>query len=108
MDELLDHWLICHERFERDAGKLKNLARISYERFANDPKAVLGSLFHDLGLASHPPPETIKANNNMRYFIYWHSLPRHERHTLIDRFEDRVRPLGYSIAEVDKVPHDRP
>ncbi len=108
LDELLDHWLVCHERFERDADNLKNLTRISYERFVADPKAVLGSLFRDLGLAPHPPPEAIKAHNNMRYFIYWHSLQRGERQVLIDRFEDRVLSLGYSMAELDKMPDDRP
>jgi len=108
LHELLDHWLLCHERFSRDAGNLKSLMQISYERFASDPEAVLASLFHDFGLAPHPPPETIKAHNNMRYFIYWHSLPHDERQVLIDRFEDRVRPFGYSMAALDKVPDDRP
>jgi len=52
IDDLLRHWLICHEQFEDDRDHLDNVLTLKYEQFVNQPDKELDRFFHLLVLNS--------------------------------------------------------
>jgi len=47
---LIRHWLICHERYRKDAPSLKYLLEVRYEDFVADPEGVIGRIYDFVGL----------------------------------------------------------
>ncbi|MCP5108396.1 MAG: sulfotransferase, partial [bacterium] len=50
IDSLLEHWITCHNIFERDKVHLKHLYVLKYEDFVNDPDAFLKEIYDFLGI----------------------------------------------------------
>lgn len=99
---LLEHWLRCHEIFERDHDSLARVHVVHYEDLVREPEAVLGRIFEFLGLEPIPPSEPIDREANQRYFEQWRKLRRHPLLWLYVaiaelRLERRARRFGYSL-----------
>jgi hypothetical protein len=99
---LLEHWLRCHEIFEKDRPQLERLHVIRYEDLVREPEATLRGVFEFLGLDPIPSAEPVEAGANERYFEQWRALKRDPRmRVYLDlaslRYERRARRFGYSL-----------
>lgn len=104
VDSLIEHWLICHERFERDRAHLQNVHVLRYEDFVEQPEQRLGELYAFLGLSRAPLLRDVRRGVNDRYWTKWVGrqrslLTRPYISRIVARYEDRVRRLGYSLLE---------
>ena len=100
---LMRHWLVCHERFERDLPYLDNVHVIRYEDFVDNPEQELGSIFDYLELENAPLTQTIRSNVNDRYWDIWEarrsSAPtRWYDRRLVRRMESSMNRFGYSLT----------
>jgi hypothetical protein len=100
-ENLIEHWLLCHEKFLEDAAHLERLITVKYENFVARPQATLDAVYAFLGLPSHPLSEEIEAGINDRYLSQWHAMsqdPQQQR--VVEqamRLEPAVRRFGYSL-----------
>ena len=98
---LLEHWLHCHEIFERDRPQLERVHAIRYEDLVRQPEDVLRGIFEFLALDPVPPSEPV-TDHDERYFEEWRVLKRDPRMRLYLelaalRYERRARRFGYSL-----------
>lgn len=104
---LVEHWLVCHERFERDRPLLRHLHVLHYEDFVDSPQEHLERLHEFLGLAPAPLTRDIRPRINDRYWQKWMDrrsspLTRHYANWIIRKFEDRVARFGYSLRHLER------
>lgn len=109
---LIDHWLTGYETFLADAPRLRNVLVVRYEELVTDPGAELAKVFDFLGLDPHSESWPVSTSLNARYVSRWRGsravgyiplkktlyLRRIER-----RFESRLAPYGYSLAEPERL-----
>lgn len=106
--QLLEHWLRCHEIFERDRPKLERVHVIRYEDLVREPEPVLRGVFEFLALEPIPPSEEVRPGQDERYFQEWRALKRDPRLRLyLDlaglRLEQRARRFGYSLLRPERL-----
>lgn len=106
LPSLIEHWCICHERVQQDHRSLRSVLRLRYERFVADPVRALGRICALLQIDSHKAQEVIRTGVNEKYFRVWRrrldSIGRRRGlRRAVDRFEPRVRELGYSLVDLD-------
>jgi hypothetical protein len=100
---LIEHWVVCHERFLADSEHLNQVHVLWYEDMVARPEAVLGEVWHAFGLDSVPLSETIHSHNGP-YLAQWARLGRSVwgrvyQDWICRRFEARVGAFGYSLAD---------
>ncbi len=105
VDELLRHWVHCHEILERDLPHLDRALIVPYEGFVADPDATLGRVYDFLGLPHHPNPLPIRGETNDRYYRMWREQTSRRvagRRTRLaaTQLEARVRRFGYSLDDL--------
>lgn len=105
VQELLRHWVHCHEILERDLPSIERALVVPYEGFVADPDATLRRLYAFLGLEHHPNPLPIRGETNDRYYRMW--LERRNRRLAglpsrraAAELEPRVRRFGYSLDDL--------
>jgi hypothetical protein len=104
LESLIEHWLICHERYAADRDRLRSLLTLKYEDLVGQPERVLSGVWEFLGLPPVPPGETVDPAVNDRYFSRWRELQRHEPQRierLVAACEPRVAAFGYSLRVAD-------
>ncbi len=105
LHSLIQHWLICYERFEADKPYLNRVLVLKYEDFIASPQAILNQIYGFIGIAPVPLTQTIRQGVNDRYFTWWsnqrHGLKTLYRAYLEYRFESRVNRFGYSLRGLD-------
>lgn len=100
---LVKHWLVCHERFKKDEGNLKNCMIVHYEDFIRDPNETLAEIWKFIGVEDYSPDREIRRGVNNKYFANWHALDQEGlllktyKKIIKLRFEQRVQKLGYSL-----------
>lgn len=103
VEDLIEHWLICHERFEGDIAHLKRVSVVRYEDFVTRPQLTVDTIYAFLGLPPHPLSEEIGLNVNARYLAQWRAMREHPQHrSSIERamrLAERVRVFGYSLVD---------
>lgn len=112
IDRLLEHWVTCHERFERDHRCLRNAYVLKYESFVKQPEEALSKIYSFIGLDFAPSKQSIKSDLNEKYFEMWRRRPigRYNHPPLRQlarlyfrvRFEKRVNRFGYSLVDFSK------
>lgn len=107
IDRLLEHWVVCHERFEADRPHLHRSTVVRYEELVTDPERVLAELFRFVGVEPVPAGEPVHSRINGKYFERWEELrrgffSRSRLRRATERFEDRVRAFGYSLHEPEQ------
>ena len=95
---LLDHWLICHEQFERDSRYLHNIKILKYESFVSNSQQVLNDIFAFLGLPAFTGSVVVRGNENSRYFEKWKLK---EDSSKFEDLESRFRHFGYSLFDLE-------
>lgn len=102
---LFDHWLRCHEIFEKDKWHLKHVHELSYEEYVSNPVGAMDNIAKFLG---RPPVEAnaSQANGsyNEKYLARWRNMVSSSwltpyYHRIIDTYEDRFLGYGYSLKE---------
>ena len=93
---LVEHWLICHERFPCDRAVLQRVYVLCYEDFVANPQEQLDGLYSFLGLPSTQVTREIRKTVNARYLEKWdrrrrNLLTRLHASRLANQFEERVR-----------------
>lgn len=100
---LIEHWLVCHERFEQDRAKLDSVHVIRYEDFVAKPQEHLDDMATFLSLPAEPLKREVRPGVNDRYLAKWNKrrrnlITRPYAQHLIRRFEDRLNRFGYSLS----------
>lgn len=99
---LIEHWLVCHERFERDRPHLNEVLVVRYEDFVANPQERLHEMQAFLGLPPAELQREVQGGVNDRYWRAWearrsHPLTRFYAQAVVRRLEERVRRFGYSL-----------
>jgi hypothetical protein len=108
--ELLEHSILCYERFLGDMRHLKHLAVFRYEEFVQSPRPTLDLITDWLGMPRVELKHEVRPDVNAKYFETF----REEQRSLLNRlkptfakmpekFEARANALGYSIGEPEKL-----
>jgi hypothetical protein len=102
--ELIEHWLVCHERFRQDEEHLKRLLVLSYEDFVEQPQTALTKIYSFLNLPDHSNAIEVREDANEHYLRLWRtghdgvlSGDRIETDRIKSRYERRVAAFGYSL-----------
>ncbi len=102
---LLRHWLAAHERCARDAGHVRSLLVVAYERLTTEPESALAAIHGWLGLRdADPRAHTRLQGSNDRYFARWRDMRSSAARGLYARFIERrfdpaVARYGYRMGD---------
>ncbi|MEL7035333.1 MAG: sulfotransferase [Cyanobacteria bacterium J06592_8] len=105
MGSLIQHWLVCHDRFEADRPFLNQVLVLKYEDLIDNSSIILEEVYRFIGVEVIPATQAIRSGVNDRYFAWWNrrnNLIRSVYHQyLIRRFESRVNRFGYSLIDLE-------
>lgn len=119
---LLDHTLLCYERFQTDMHFLRRLYVLRYEEFVLAPSIHLKKLAEWLGISTFECFQAVRRRVNKRYFASWRRgvdldsrRDRREIQQLADRFSRRASAFGYRMHDPEALDaltwcgvHERP
>lgn len=110
---LVEHWLVCHERFTQDSKYLRKVFILKFEDFVARPQILLDDLCAFLGIEAVPVSQTVRHDANERYFSRWSGLidglqTRPQVECIQHTFEKCVNRFGYSLIDLDRVEPLRP
>lgn len=99
---LIEHWLVCHERFDSDKSHLENVYVVKYEDFVTAPESTLKAIFSFLGIDNAPITQKMRSNVNDKYFVQWEKFQkglftRSHASQVIEDFEERANYFGYDL-----------
>ena len=102
LNSLIEHWLICHEKFKLDSTYLKNISLIRYEEFVSSPQNIINKLFDNIGIESIILNRKIKKNINEKYFEEWRKkkkkyISKMYIEKLENKYKKRVLKFGYDL-----------
>jgi hypothetical protein len=106
---LVEHWLVAHELFLRDAERLANVRLVRYEEMVADPGPVMAAMFDFLGLDPHHGGWQARPGLNRRYLKRWRRIPLGPLTRpvwpagLDDGLEARARAWGYSLKRPEEL-----
>jgi Sulfotransferase family len=103
---LLDHTLLCYERFQADMPFLRRLYVLRYEEFVLAPSAHLMKLAEWLGIGTFECLQAVRQRVNDHYFASWRRgfdldlrRDRKQIHRLADQFSQRAAAFGYRMHD---------
>lgn len=104
---LLEHWLICHERFDLDRKFLRRVLTVKYEDFMRNPQAILDSIGVFCGIEPVLLSQQVRQNLNDTYFEKWCEYREQARSSIPDYYfehllERRFMHFGYSLLDSTK------
>lgn len=111
IQSLLEHWLICTERFDLDRQYLRRVFVLKYEEFIRKPQAMMDDIYSFIGLESLPLIQEVRADENNKYFHLWNGvLPKiysqeGMQHYVEGIVENRVNRFGYSMIDLERIEH---
>lgn len=101
--DLLEHSLLCYERFFKDAPYLDKVYVLRYEDLVQSPQEQVESLFGWIGINMHDFEVTVRKDDNEKYFSAWNSekgiLSAKGIHAETAEHEYRMNAYGYSFKE---------
>lgn len=110
MYSLMEHWLRCHERFDRDRKYLQNVIVVKYENFVASPQQTLDLVFDCIGVDAISMAPQINPNANQNYFAKWRQMKYQQGwlksiycQVIENLFEKRVNRFGYSLEDLEQV-----
>jgi hypothetical protein len=69
--ELVDHWIIAHQKMLEHLPFIRHWRLIRYEDFVENPKAVLTDIYQWVGIEPVPFAERVEPDVNRKYFAQW-------------------------------------
>ncbi|MBE9126712.1 MULTISPECIES: sulfotransferase family protein [unclassified Coleofasciculus] len=108
IDSLIKHWLICHERFDRDHRYLQNVLILKYENFIIDPQGILRKIYDFIGIQNVSISLDIRAGVNEQYFSRWQKLykgniKKFYAYYIHIKHEKNINYFGYSLKDLYQV-----
>ena len=105
LDELINHWITCHEIFDEDKKMIRNIINIKYEDIINNNKKTLYKISKFLNLQIKPSEIEIKQGINDKYFEIWKKkskniLSKHKILKIINKYNSSVEKYGYSLINL--------
>jgi Sulfotransferase family len=104
LDELIEHWLVCHEKFRQDEHHISRLLTLKYEDFVEQPQSSLKKIYSFLDLPNHSNAIEVHDDANEQYLRLWRtgqngalSGGRIETDRIKTQYERRVAAFGYSL-----------
>jgi hypothetical protein len=104
LEELIEHWLVLHERFEeRQRAGLRRLMVVRYEDFCRDAQSVIEKVWSFVGLEPVPLQREVRQGIDDKYFRRWNRMGwtpwgRKRRNQIISRLENRLEDLDYGYS----------
>jgi hypothetical protein len=105
LPELINHWLVCHEKFDQDRQQIRRLFVLRYEDFVEKPQTVLDRIYSFLGLPPYLNRIEVRSSVNEEYLKRWRGI--YQNDTLSEgcveaarirlQYERRVAAFGYSV-----------
>lgn len=104
---LLEHWLICHERFDLDKNHLQRVRIVKYEHFMTNPQGTMNELFDFIGLPPTGISQPIDPDINTGYFAQWQEYRDGVKDKIPDNFfdhmlESRLMRFNYSLLDLNQ------
>lgn len=97
---LIEHWLVCHERFQADRSHLQHVLVLRYEDLVAAPQKTLDDVYDFLELERQPVRMVIRPDSNDRYLAKLGSSTI-DGDLIRQRYRDRITRFGY---ECDSLP----
>jgi hypothetical protein len=104
LPKLIEHWLVCHEKFEQDRQHIRRLLVLKYEEFVEEPQAILDRIYSFLDLPHYSNRIEVRSSVNEKYLKKWCI---HQNDTLSEghvevthirlQYGRRVAAFGYSL-----------
>ena len=110
---LIQHWLICHNRFYEDREYLRNVHIIKYEDLVSVPQKTMDTIYSFIGVKSERVKQDVNSNINHRYFAQWARdlkmlFDRRPAHRAINDLNSPLQRFGYSLKEITENDHPLP
>jgi len=101
-DQLIRHWVRCHDVFAADRPHLEHVHVLRYEDLVSRPDDEMTRVWSFLELSPVPSGMELRQGINDRYFAEWRARRRTRARSAyleaVERIWDRrVRPWGYSL-----------
>jgi sulfotransferase family protein len=101
-DQLIRHWVRCHETFASDRPHLEHVHVLRYEDLVAHPDAKMAGVWSFLELSPMASGMALRQGINERYFAEWRARRRNPARSIyleaVERIWDRrVRRWGYSL-----------
>jgi hypothetical protein len=109
IQSLLEHWLICTERFDFDRQYLRRIFVLKYEDFVRRPQSMMDDIYRFIGLESVAFDQAVHADVNGKYLQRWReSLPKLYEEEGAQAYvehlvEERVSRFGYSMIDLERL-----
>lgn len=105
--QLLEHWIVAHERFIDDASSLQKVRLVRYEDVVAETAPELAAIFRFVGLEPLDGRWEVKTGLNSAYIRRWESWRRslggrRAVGRIYQEFEPRLRRFGYSLREPEE------
>lgn len=97
---LIEHWLLCHERFLSDLSRLRKCLVIRYEDFVARPQELTDQVYGFVGIDSAPVNCDVHKNLNQKYYDKWRKDYQSTR--LPTSYEGRANRFGYSLFSMEE------
>jgi hypothetical protein len=104
--ELIEHWLVCHEKFEQDRQHIRRLLMLKYEDFVEKPQAVLEMIYSFLELPKCSNRIEVRSGVNEEYLEKWRRYQNDplaegsvEAASIKHQYERRVNAFGYRLDD---------
>lgn len=111
IDNLIEHWVTAHQIYQNDRGKIQNELFFSYEEMVEFPEKVIKEvedfLETDISFFNN------FKNYNGKYFDLWNEdkiwqfIKKKKKKKSIQKYENSVNELGYSLLDFEKYPRLR-
>ena len=104
IDELLKHWIKCHQIFFSDKKYLNNCIVLKYEDFVQQPDLWLDKIYDFIDIRKIQTSINISSDTNEKYFHKWEiEMLSNERkgfnifNPRFNKIENAIKKYGYSL-----------
>jgi hypothetical protein len=108
--DLVEHWLVAHETFLGDAGRLRAVRVVKYERLLAEPEETLEDLAAYLELDEPLSADSLEQGRSARYQEEWNAMlsggnpwRRRQVRAAVERYAERVARFGYNLEDLSQV-----
>ena len=105
LDELISHWIKCHEIFNEDKKMIRNIINIKYEDLINNNEEILAQLSKFLKLNIKPSKIEIRKGINDKYFKIWIKksksiFTKYRISKIIKKHNSDIEKFDYSLIKL--------
>jgi hypothetical protein len=100
LEELIDHWIYAHKKFNEDTKKIKNVIKIKSEEFIKNPIIVINRLnkFLNIDLSINDLTDIKMCESNSKYRNKW--ILYKNKDYIINKYELLINKYGYSFNDI--------